>query len=192
MKIIVEEHVALDLERAVAATRNEFSGYGFCRKRGNDLVMYDAEILAGGTYGYTEIPVEETMRISKRPDAENMKIWLHRHPVGNGVPGPHNWSGTDNRTILEEPLGGIPELIGWSASIVRTPKGWVGRIDNHHTGFTVHVPVESELLSLIGTAVTVAFEEGVRSVWWDDLDEELDTLFQMDADEGWWEDEDGG
>jgi hypothetical protein len=61
------------------------------------------------------------------------------------VPGPHCWSGTDENTIRYTPLGGIPELVKWSISIVRTPGGWVGRLDDHINDETVHMPVHPEL-----------------------------------------------
>ena len=32
-------------------------------------------------------------------------------------------------------------MIKWSAAIVHTPRGWVGRVDNHLKGKTFHVPV---------------------------------------------------
>jgi hypothetical protein len=81
------------------------------------------------------------LELMDRDDAAGMKLWLHRHPVGNGIPGPHNWSGTDHDTCVNTPLGGIPELVKWSAAIVRTPRGWVGRLDNHIRKTTLHVPV---------------------------------------------------
>ena len=67
------------------------------------------------------------------------------HPLGNGIPGPHNWSGTDEHTCTKEPLGGSPDLIGWSVALVRTPGGWVGRIDNHKTKQTRHLEVFPKL-----------------------------------------------
>lgn len=54
-----------------------------------------------------------------------------RHPLGNGKPGPHNWSGTDEHTATQEPLGGVPGLVPWSVAIVLTSGGWVGRVDFH-------------------------------------------------------------
>ena len=103
--------------------------------------MYDIILLHVGSEGLTIIPGEQVMELTKREDASNMRVWFHRHPLGNRTPGWHNWSGTDNQTIAETPLGGIPEIVKWSASIVRTPQGWVGRIDNHITSNTVHVNV---------------------------------------------------
>lgn len=70
-----------------------------------------------------------------------------KHPMGSGKPGPENWSGTDNNTIRTAPLGGVPELVKWSASVVLTPRGWVGRVDNHITGKTIHCEVQPNLYS---------------------------------------------
>ena len=142
MRIILEPEIALDLETIAVQTGNlEFSGLAFARIEGNDLVVYDYVVMDVGSSTLTEISPEIIIPLTKREDKENLRVWFHRHPVGNGVPGPHNWSGTDNDTIEKMPLGGIPELVGWSASIVRTPKGWVGRIDNHKEKTTVHVGV---------------------------------------------------
>lgn len=163
MKILVDDSVALVLETLVASTPNEFSGFGYCRRWVNDLSMYDFVYLADGSFGYTEISAEKVLEIGKRDDAQNCKVFVHRHPVGNGIPGPHNWSGTDNHTIENIPLGGIPEVVGWSASIVRTPKGWVGRIDNHITKSTVHVPVEAQLFDLIKLAAARAGGKQVQA-----------------------------
>lgn len=71
-----------------------------------------------------------------------------RHPVGDGNPGPHNWSGRDERTATQEPLGGVPQLVQWSCSIVLTPKGWVGRVDFYLPALrTYHCAVEPNLPS---------------------------------------------
>jgi len=141
MKIILSDNVALKLMTAAHATANEFSGFGFVQPKENDLLVYDAVILNVGNYSYTEIPPAEIEKLMNRPDRASMKLWFHRHPIGNGIPGKHNWSSTDETTIHERPLGGIPELVQWSVSIVLTPGGWVGRIDNYLTGKTAHVPV---------------------------------------------------
>ncbi len=143
MKIILSDQVAIILEAITGlVSRSEFSGIGFAKRDKDSLLVYDFVLLDVGSQGYTEIKPEDLVKLNERPDVANMKVWVHRHPVGNGVPGPHNWSGTDNQTISATPLGGVPQLVGWSASIVRTPRGWVGRVDNHISGQTVHVPVE--------------------------------------------------
>jgi hypothetical protein len=64
--------------------------------------------------------------------------------MGSGIPGPHNWSATDNNTILTAPLGGHPQMVRWSVSVVLTPAGWVGRVDNHLTQKTQHCTVEPQ------------------------------------------------
>lgn len=144
MKVVFEPQVALNLEALAAQTGNEFSGVGFCYERNGDIVIYDAVVLNFGSYVFTQIEPEELLALYGRADARNARVWLHRHPLGNGAPGPHNWSGTDERTIRETPLGGIPEIVQWSVSIVRTPRGWVGRIDNHIQKTTRHLPVEGQ------------------------------------------------
>jgi hypothetical protein len=145
MKIVLQPHVAMALETAVSQARGkEFSGFGWgtFTERGV-FEVYDYVILNVGSETYTEISVEQQLALMDREDAGNMRLWMHRHPIGNGIPGPHNWSGTDNNTIMTSPLGGIPELIKWSASIVRTPKGWVGRFDRYvGREETVHCVVE--------------------------------------------------
>jgi hypothetical protein len=65
-----------------------------------------------------------------------------RHSLGNGIPGPQNWSARDELTIQTEPLGAPPEAVNWSVSIVLTPGGFVGRIDNYVKGITQHLEVE--------------------------------------------------
>ena len=142
MKIVLRPEVAMILEATVGLAGNqEFSGFGFANSIDGYIDVYDFILLDVGSMGFTEIKTEDVVRLSERPDAANIKVWVHKHMVGDGVPGPQNWSGTDNQTIAEDPLGGIPQLVGWSASIVRTPKGWVGRVDNHITKKTVHVEV---------------------------------------------------
>jgi len=181
MKIIVEAQVALDLERYVAQNPLEFSGFGFCRREGDDLVMYDFAYLAGGSYGWTQIEPEKILALTKREDAGNARIWVHRHPLGNGKPGPHNWSSTDENTIQTAPLGGMPELIGWSASMVRTPKGWVGRIDNHLTKQTIHVEVVNELFTIINRIAAMAFGRGYAAGSYETASDDEDDWSPFDA-----------
>ncbi|RPJ36199.1 MAG: hypothetical protein EHM35_08545 [Planctomycetaceae bacterium] len=146
MKIVLLPEVAMALETAVSQTRGkEFSGFGFAIVEGNAVMVYDYAILNVGSEGYTEIPAEEILKLSEREDAENLRVWFHRHPIGNGQPGEHNWSGLDRETITTAPFGSIPELVKWSASIVRTPRGWVGRIDNHINKTVAHVEVEPKV-----------------------------------------------
>jgi hypothetical protein len=58
-----------------------------------------------------------------------------KHPITG-------WSSRDLQTILKEPLGSTPENVGWSVSIVITPVGWIGRIDNYVKG--IHKDLEIE------------------------------------------------
>lgn len=122
----------------------EFSGLAFARKIGGAMphfLVYDFVVLDVGSSSLTDIPAEKLLPLMKRDDHSNMRVWFHRHPVGNGITGAHNWSKTDTDTIELIPLGGIPELVRWSISIVRTPRGWVGRIDDHIKKITHHVEV---------------------------------------------------
>jgi len=146
MKLRMTANVALQLETAVKETNGlEFSGLGFVQKENDGLCIYDVEIMHVGSEVYTEIDPEKIFPLMDREDNENLRVWFHRHPVGNGRPGPHNWSGMDEATIQTTPMGGIPELVKWSVSIVRTPGGWVGRIDNHLTKETLHTEVHPML-----------------------------------------------
>jgi hypothetical protein len=143
MKIVLKPDVAIALEANVGlAGCLEFSGFGFIEIEEEALVVYDYILLNLGSTGLTEIEPAKLIPLMDRDDAVNMRLWIHRHPIGNGIPGNWNWSLTDETTIQQSPLGGIPSLVKWSASIVRTPLGWVGRVDNHLNGKTVHVPVE--------------------------------------------------
>ena len=137
MNIILDAQVNKDLEYFTSYDRMEFSGLARLELKGETIHIVEYELLAVGSEVWTEIPAEE----GSKPREGEWRVWFHRHPVGNGKPGPHNWSGTDQQTITTEPLGTIPELVGWSVSIVRTPLGWVGRIDNHITKQTKHLPV---------------------------------------------------
>ena len=145
MKIVFKPEIMLELETiATQAGGLEFSGFGYIEAKDDDLYVYDFELMHIGSSGSTEIGAKDLIDLQDRPDAKNMKLWVHRHPLGSGIPGPSCWSGTDNKTIKEEPLGGIPALVKWSCSVVRTPLGWVGRIDNHVTNYIEHVEVEPQ------------------------------------------------
>lgn len=139
MSIIkLSPEVALKLETTTTQMRGkEFSGIGFVAFKDGDFNVYDVLVISAGSEAYTEIPSAKLLPIMARPDYPNMKLWFHRHGVGNGVPGSHNWSGTDSHTAREEPLGcpvGMAHLVKWSISIVRTPFGWVGRYDKYTKG----------------------------------------------------------
>ena len=173
--------------------RQEFSGIGFCHREGDDLVVYDAEILDVGSASFTQVNPTELLRLAKRPDARNGRLWLHRHPIGNGVPGPWNWSGTDENTIQTTPLGGIPEIIQWSAAIVRTPDGWVGRIDNHITKKTAHVEVAGQASQEVYDTANRLYRAYIHSLPSvqrdiDDLADEEQAL--IDEEHAWYEQDD--
>lgn len=125
--------------------QNEFSGYGFLAmtERGGQKVfdVYDWVLLDVGDWAFTTISARQSMALNTHPSHGDLRMWIHAHPMGNGDTGPHNWSGTDNATIRENPLSGPPELIQWSTSIVRTPLGWVGRFDDHIMKKTAHLEV---------------------------------------------------
>lgn len=150
-EIHIQPEVFARLEAIGAGAHGmEFSGLGFVRIEDQVFVVYDFVLLHVGSYSYTEIPAERVLPpLLDRPDAANLKCWVHKHPLGNGLPGPQNWSGTDNQTIAEAPLGGVPELVGWSISMVRTPKGWVGRMDNHRSKRTVHLNVTPSMVEVL-------------------------------------------
>lgn len=146
MRIVLEPHVALYLETVGAQTRGlEFSGLGFIKIDGEDLVVYDVVLMDIGSEGFTEFDTAQIAALMQREDRQQMRLWFHCHPIGTGTPGPENWSGTDENTAVNTPLGGVPELVGWSAAIVRTPRGWVGRVDNHKTRQTLHVEVAGQV-----------------------------------------------
>lgn len=145
MKIVVRPNMMLRLQTIGVANRGiEFSGLGFCQIKGNIVDVYDFVLLDLGSEVWTEIQPELILPLLERSDAGNLKVWVHAHPMGDGVPGRHNWSGIDEATIQENPLGGVPEMVQWSVSLVRTPRGWVGRIDNHLKKTTLHLPVEPQ------------------------------------------------
>ena len=146
MRIVVQQAAMTKIEAGcTVAGRLEVSGFGFVQIEDSDFVIYDAEILAAGDGGFTIIPPARIMPLLMRDDAHKMKLWWHKHPVGNGKPGQHNWSGTDSHTARKEPLGGSPETAKWSVSMVKTPGGWVGRYDTYGPdGKTWHLPVVVE------------------------------------------------
>lgn len=147
MRIRLLPSVAIALEAmAVQAGKLEFSGLGTCHREDDTLVIDDVHLMHVGSEGYTEISPESIYEYKTKVEAEGreIRVWFHRHPVGGAIPGPGCWSGMDNNTIATTPLGGIPELVKWSISIVRTPMGWVGRVDNHLKKLTWHVEVEGQ------------------------------------------------
>jgi hypothetical protein len=160
MHIEFSPEVALLLETlAVQSDGMEFSGLGFVelRREAGVFYVYDFVPLDVGSAGWTEIPSGKLLPLYERKDVGNLKIWIHRHPVGNGIPGRHNWSGTDERTCRFEPLGvpyGMQDSVGWALAAVRTPLGWVGRYDTYGPkGKAAHIPVVPSLGQDIGAWV---------------------------------------
>ncbi len=135
MKIKLSLSVAQRLLAYAAATRLEFSGFGFCQRDGEDIFVYDFVLLDVGNEGYTEIDPKKILPLMEREDRANMRVWIHKHPITG-------WSSRDLQTILKEPLGSTPERVGWSVSIVITPVGWIGRIDNYLKGITKELEID--------------------------------------------------
>jgi hypothetical protein len=147
MVFIIPDNLLIHLETWIGSAQGrEVSGVGILRAdpSSKTFTLSKCWLMAAGSVAYTEIPASRMVKIIKegvRPDM--IKVWWHRHPVGNGVPGPQNWSGTDNQTIREEPFGIDPSMVGWLVSIVRTPHGWVARYDDHKKQVTTHMAVQT-------------------------------------------------
>lgn len=189
MKIILDPHIALLLETARGQVNCEFSGLGFVKYQKPDFYVYDASILHVGSEGYTEIKTANILGLLNRPDAQAMKLWFHAHPVGDGIPGPHNWSSTDHNTCRETPLGGIPELVKWAIAIVRTPRGWVGRFDSFGAqGRTIH----AEVIPSLAQAITPGLQQ-LKISYAKEMIEKAKKLRSvipyMDDPWAWWDDE---
>jgi len=140
VKIILSPEVSINLEALIGQLgEQEFSGVGFCEIIDGDFYCYEILLLDVGTKGYTEISSELLMEtLENRQDKNNARLWFHRHPI-------EGWSTTDLNTIMTGPLGGIPEIVKWSVSIVRTPSKWIGRVDNHLAKSHVVVEVEPNI-----------------------------------------------
>ena len=124
---------------SLATGGKEFSGLGIIRKEGDVFHVQDVFLLGVGSEVFTEFSPARQRDLPR----DGLKLWFHRHPLGNGDPGPHNWSGTDENTATRAPLGAPPELVQWSVAIVLTPGGWVGRVDLHvPKSKTYHCAVE--------------------------------------------------
>ena len=144
MKIILPPEIMIPLTAwYLMSNGREFSGLGLVERNGEDLTIVQVDLLGVGSNGYTEFGGERQRLLPLDP---RRKLWFHRHPIGDGKPGPHNWSGRDNQTAEREPFGVDPQLVQWSVSIVLTPGGWVGRVDFYVPKLrTFHVPVEPNL-----------------------------------------------
>ncbi len=149
LTFIIPDGLLIHLETWISsAGGREVSGVGIMEKdpEAKTFTLRKCWLMAAGSVAYTEIPGARMVKLIEegvRPD--QLKVWWHRHPVGNGIPGPHNWSGTDNNTIREEPFGIDPSMVKWLVSIVRTPRGWVGRYDSHVLKQTVHMSVKTKV-----------------------------------------------
>ena len=185
MKIILTPEIALKLHTFARIYTKEFSGFGFVERDGETLNVYDIVILDVGSEVLTEIPSKKVLELMNRPDAEKMKLWFHKHPV-------NSWSGTDENTIKTSPLGGIPELVKWSASIVLTPGlGWIGRVDSYKTGKTIVAEVEPNhhdwaqetLDEILASKPKPVFHPYIADEWDDDLNEEEDPWYYAEEEE---------
>ena len=149
LTFIIPDGLLIHLETWISsAAGREVSGVGIMEKdpEAKTFTLRKCWLMAAGSVAYTEIPGAKMMKLIKegvRPD--QLKVWWHRHPVGNGIPGPHNWSGTDNNTIRNEPFGIDPSMVKWLLSIVRTPRGWVARYDSHEAKKTIHMSVNTRI-----------------------------------------------
>jgi hypothetical protein len=151
--------VIVELETIYAQVRREFSGFGwgkwFRQPDGSSVYkIYRYKLLDVGTAVFTQIEPQDILPLLNDPDLANMHVWQHSHPMGDAREiGPHNWSGMDDHTARFEPLGSTPEMAHWSISIVRTPTGWAGRLDNYgKNATTLHCEVfPNPLLDLLPT-----------------------------------------
>ena len=183
MKIVLTPEIELKLFAFANLYKKEFSGFGFIERDGENLNVYDIVVLDVGSEVFTEIPTFKILELMNRPDAANMKLWFHRHPIDN-------WSGTDENTIQTSPLGGIPELVKWSASMVLTPhKGWIGRVDSYVTHKTIVCDVVPNYNDWADEALQEILETKPaqplsRHVWpdWDLEDEEEEFEFEEEDD----------
>lgn len=195
--------IAAELEATVTAVHPlEFSGFGFVEPGGDvgktNFKVYDWILFNIGSTTLTTIPIKDQIRLKYHPDRKFMRVWIHRHPLGNGIPGPQCWSSTDENAIAKSPMGTVPELMPWMLSVVRTPKGWVGRFDipgkqTHHLEVVPSMHNHIEQVKYVKSdIVTPSWKP---NPYWEDEDDELyDTLFgnvQLEEqdnydDRGWW------
>ena len=147
MIIDIPTELMAKLESWCATARGrEVSGLGTIKVEDGNFIVTDVFLLDAGSEVLTNIPPERIAELySTGVDPSTLKLWWHRHPVGNGVPGQQNWSGIDEDTIQNRPLGSPPEQVKWSVSMVRTPYGWVGRVDHYIKKKTVHLEVKQPL-----------------------------------------------
>jgi hypothetical protein len=77
MKIQLASVVAHKVLACAAATRLEFSGFGYCERRDGDIYVYDFVLMDVGSEGYTEIDPAKILPLMEREDRHNMKVWIH-------------------------------------------------------------------------------------------------------------------
>jgi hypothetical protein len=152
MPIIRLSHaVEVTLTAWVLATGSkEFSGFGLIEQEGDIFHVVDVFLMGVGSEEFTEFNHERQHQLVMALGGDpRLKLWFHRHPIGSGNPGERgNWSGTDEHTAKKEPMGVDPKLVQWSVAIVRTPGGWVGRVDLHvPKARTFHCAVEPRMPS---------------------------------------------
>ena len=78
MKIKLSLAIAQRLLAYAAATRMEFSGFGFCDREPNgDIFVYDFVLMDVGSEGYTEIDPKKILPLMEREDRDKMRVWIH-------------------------------------------------------------------------------------------------------------------
>lgn len=175
--------IAAELEAVRTAVHpHEFSGFGIVEpgtdKNGEtSFKISEWFLLDVGSSVLTTISIQDQLRLKEHPDRKFMRAWIHAHPVGNGTPGGHCWSGTDNNAIAKSPMGTVPELMDWMISVVRTPGGWVGRFDVPGQE-THHLEVEPSFRSTICAAKDLVEAYNRERYEFDqDFDREIAPLF---------------
>src|SRR5262245_13679423 len=86
---------------SIVTKGREFSGLGLIEKEGEVVHVVDVDLLGVGSPGFTEFSPE---RAHTLPPDPRRKLWFHRHPI-------MGWSGTDEMTATQYPLGGLPQLV---------------------------------------------------------------------------------
>jgi len=150
-QIIFHPDAWLLINEWTSRTDLEISGFGWVERKPYGLYVYDITLLDMFSHGFTEIDPSLALEVNRdRTDQQNMKLWWHRHPITG-------WSGTDLNTIKNTPVGNpFPETLGYSGSVVLTPKGWQGRID-FYRGKMAGKHVDCEVLSEQVTPELVEF-----------------------------------
>lgn len=78
MQIQLSDTVALKLMTFGNITEGlEFSGFGFVEVKEDTIYVYDVVVLDIGSEVFTEIDPKTLISLMERPDARNMKLWIH-------------------------------------------------------------------------------------------------------------------